>query len=240
MMLNPERIQELGSLQQTLNYTFTDPALLNKALTHKSYVNEKTESLKNNERFEFLGDSVLDLIVSDYLITTYPNHSEGKLSKIRAAVVNEACLAELARTLNLGNYLLLGRGESQSGGRDKNSLLANAFEALVGALYQDGQLDSVKRVFMGKLEKEISARVDSRLFQDYKSELQEYTQTHQNCIPIYKVVSEKGPDHEKVFEVEVIIQNSPQGRGEGRNKKEAEQAAAREALSSFRNESDRS
>ncbi len=239
-MLTPERIRELGSLQETLVYTFKDPALLNKALTHKSYVNEKTETLKNNERFEFLGDSVLDLIVSDFLITAYPDFSEGKLSKIRAAVVNEGCLAKLARKLDLGKFLLLGKGESQSGGRNKNSLLANAFEALVGALYQDGQLPEVKRVFMGELKNEISKRIDSRLFQDFKSELQEYTQTHLNCIPSYKVVGEAGPDHEKTFEVEVIFQGSPKGKGQGRNKKEAEQAAASEALNNFRKESNTS
>lgn len=235
-MLNPERLQELATLQQSLAYEFKNPALLNKALTHKSYVNEKSETLKNNERFEFLGDSVLDLIVSDYLITAFPDFSEGKLSKIRAAVVNEGCLAELARKLDLGQYLLLGRGERQSGGHDKNSLLANAFEALVGALYKDGQLGEVERVFMGELKTQISKRIDSRLFQDFKSELQEYTQTHMNCIPSYKVVGEAGPDHEKTFEVEVNFQSGPQGRGQGRNKKEAEQAAARDALNSFRKE----
>ncbi len=233
-MLTPERLQELAPLQQSLAYEFKNPSLLNKALTHKSYVNEKSENLKNNERFEFLGDSVLDLIVSDYLITAYPDFSEGKLSKIRAAVVNEGCLAELARKLGLGQYLLLGRGESQSGGHDKNSLLANAFEALVGALYKDGQLGEVERVFMGEIKNQISKRIDSKLFQDFKSELQEYTQTHLNCIPSYKVVGEAGPDHEKTFEVEVTFQNSPQGRGQGKNKKEAEQAAAREALNNYR------
>ncbi len=231
--MSPERIEELGPLQQTLGYQFKNPALLNKALTHKSYVNEKVESLKNNERFEFLGDSVLDLIVSDYLITAFPDYSEGMLSKIRAAVVNEACLAELARRINLGDYLLLGRGESQSGGREKNSLLANAFEALVGAVFQDGRLDEVNRVFMGELKIRIADRVDSGLFQDFKSELQEYTQTHMNCIPAYKVVGETGPDHSKTFEVDVTVQNESKGRGKGKNKKEAEQAAAKEALRNF-------
>ena len=121
-MLPTERIQELASLQKQIGYTFRDTSLLNKALTHKSYVNENSESLKDNERFEFLGDSVLDLIVSGYMIKAFPDFAEGTLSKIRAAVVNESCLAELARQMDLGKYLLLGKGEASSGGREKNSL----------------------------------------------------------------------------------------------------------------------
>ncbi len=233
-MLDPERIQELEILQKALRYEFGDSNLLNKSLTHKSFANETIAALKDNERFEFLGDSVLDLIVSDHLVRNFPDFSEGKLSKVRAAVVNETCLAGLARNLELGRYLLLGKGEELSGGRDKSSLLANAYEALVGALYLDGGLEEVGRVFLNKLEAEILRRVDSKGFQDFKSELQEYTQTHLNCIPSYKVVAEHGPDHEKVFEVEVTIQSRPRGRGEGRNKKEAEQAAARESLNKFR------
>ncbi|MCA9484895.1 MAG: ribonuclease III [Nitrospina sp.] len=235
-MLDPERIQELEKLQKTLDYRFGDLNLLNKSLTHKSFVNETASPLKNNERFEFLGDSVLDLIVSDYLIGSFTDFSEGKLSKIRAAVVNETCLAGLARKLNLGRFLLLGKGEEQSGGRDKSSLLANAYEALTGAVYLDGGLGEVKRVFLGGLKQEIRQRVDSRGIQDFKSELQEYTQTHLNCIPAYRVVAEHGPDHEKTFEVELLIQNKAQGRGVGRNKKEAEQAAARQTLETLRPE----
>ena len=133
-MLPTERIQELTSLQKKIGYTFQDILLLNKALTHKSYVNENSESLKDNERFEFLGDSVLDLIVSGYMIKTFPDFAEGTLSKIRAAVVNESCLAELARQIDLGEYLLLGKGEASSGGREKNSLLANAYERMCSGL----------------------------------------------------------------------------------------------------------
>lgn len=233
-MLDPERIQELEILQDSLDYRFEDLNLLNKALTHKSFVNESTSSLKNNERFEFLGDSVLDLIVSDYLICTFSEFSEGRLSKLRASVVNESCLAELATQLDLGRFLLLGKGEEQSGGREKSSLLANAYEALTGALYLDGGLEKVKYVFMEVLKKEIHQRVDSKGFQDFKSELQEYTQTNLNCIPTYRVVAEHGPDHEKTFEVELRIQNKAGGVGVGRNKKEAEQAAARQTLKKLR------
>ena len=136
--VSADRANEVTPLQETLGYTFSDLRLLNKALTHKSYVNERNESLKHNERFEFLGDSVLDVLVSDYLVSKFSDYEEGTLSKIRAAVVNENCLAGLARKIELGNFLLLGKGENLSGGRDKPSILADAFEALAGALFRDG------------------------------------------------------------------------------------------------------
>ncbi|MCZ6541072.1 MAG: ribonuclease III [Nitrospinae bacterium] len=232
-MLSQKRIQELALLQEKIGYTFKNPELLNKALTHKSFVNENSQSLKDNERFEFLGDSVLDLIVSSYMVKTYPDFSEGTLSKIRAAVVNESCLAGLARDIDLGQYLLLGKGEESSGGRQKSSLLANAYEAVVGAVYQDSHLEAAMDIFLPVLQKEISQYANTAQFRDYKSGLQEYTQTEFNCIPHYKIVSEKGPDHAKEFEVVVVIQQGIRGRGRGKSKKEAEQGAARGALESF-------
>ena len=232
-MLPTERIQELDSLQKKLGYTFQNILLLNKALTHKSYVNENAESLKNNERFEFLGDSVLDLIVSDYSIKSFPDFAEGTLSKIRAAVVNESCLATLARQIDLGDYLLLGKGEAASGGREKNSLLANAYEALAGAIYFDSSLETALNIYLPVLSKEIAKYAETTRFRDYKSELQEYTQTHCNCIPQYRIVNETGPAHAKEFEVEVLVQETIHGRGTGKSKKEAEQAAANSALAGF-------
>ena len=232
-MLPTERIQELTSLQKKIGYTFQDILLLNKALTHKSYVNENSESLKDNERFEFLGDSVLDLIVSGYMIKTFPDFAEGTLSKIRAAVVNESCLAELARQIDLGVYLLLGKGEASSGGREKNSLLANAYEALAGAVYFDSGLDTAVEIYLPVLSKEIAKYAETARFRDYKSELQEYTQTHFNCIPKYQIVNEKGPAHAKEFEVTVLVEESIRGNGNGKSKKEAEQGAAKTALESF-------
>ncbi|MBI4384383.1 MAG: ribonuclease III [Nitrospinae bacterium] len=220
----------LTPLQETLRYRFKDIHLLSKALTHKSYVNEKTESLKHNERFEFLGDSVLDLIVSDYMVKKYSQYSEGALSKIRASVVNENCLAHLARKIDLGQYLLLGRGEDLSGGRNKNSLLANAFEAVVGAVYFDSDLQTAYGILMPLLEEEIERYADTCQFRDYKSDLQEYTQNKLVCVPSYRVVKESGPDHDKRFEVAVIVREETLGRGVGRSKKEAEQAAAKMAL----------
>ncbi len=232
-MLSTDRTQELACLQKQIGYTFRDISLLNKSLTHKSYVNENSQPLKDNERFEFLGDSVLDLIVSGYMIKAFPNFSEGTLSKIRAAVVNESCLTELARQIDLGKYLLLGKGEESSGGREKNSLLANAYEALAGAVYFDSDLETALNIYLPVLEKEIAKYAETARFRDHKSELQEYTQTHFNGIPNYKIVNEKGPAHAKEFEVVVLVQEIIRGRGNGKSKKEAEQAAAQSALKSF-------
>jgi ribonuclease III len=231
--VQPQRIKEVAPLQKTLGYTFNNLKLLNKALTHKSYVNEKNESIKHNERFEFLGDSVLDILVSDYLVCEFTDYAEGTLSKIRAAVVNENCLAGLARKIDLGKFLLLGKGEDLSGGRDKSSILANSFEAVAGALFRDGGLESASKVFMPLLEKEISSFSHSWNFRDFKSELQEYTQEKWVCTPSYNVIKELGPDHEKRFEVAVRVKNTVKGQGFGKSKKEAEQLAAKKAMENF-------
>ena len=232
-MVAKDRREELAPLQKSLGYDFKDIKLLNKALTHKSYVNETGENLKHNERFEFLGDSVLDLVVSDYMVRTYTDHKEGTLSKIRAAVVNESCLAKLARELDLGTFLLLGRGEEMSGGRNKASLLANAFEAMAGAIYFDSDLENAAKVILPRLKGDINKFAETRVTRDYKSDLQEYTQNKMSCIPSYKVIREIGPDHEKQFEIVVYIKEVNKGKGIGRSKKEAEQAAAKMALEDF-------
>jgi ribonuclease III len=227
------RMDELSALQKETKYKFIDIKLLNKALTHKSYANEKSENLKHNERLEFLGDSVLDILVSDYLVKKFSDFAEGTLSKIRAAVVNESCLAKLAQKIKLGNYLLLGRGEDLSGGRQKSSILADAFEAFAGAVFRDGGLNAASELFLPLLVEEISKTAESWSFRDFKSDLQEYTQNKLSCIPYYKVVREFGPDHAKEFEVAVVIKNKEQGKGLGRSKKEAEQAAAKIAMEKF-------
>ena len=228
-----ERINELVPLQKTLKYTFKDPKLLNKALTHKSYANEINPPIKNNERFEFLGDSVLDLIVSDYMVREYDDLTEGSLSKIRAAVVNESCLAKLAQDIGLGQYLLLGRGEYLSGGRQKISILANAYEALVGAIFYDSNLQTVSNIFLPEMIEEIDKYKNTLNFRDFKSDLQEYTQDRFTCIPSYQVVGEMGPDHDKRFNIEISVRNKVEGLGNGRSKKEAEQKAAKMALEKF-------
>ncbi len=232
-MISENRLAQLSALEKNLGYKFNDSFLLNKALTHKSYTNEQGGDLKNNERFEFLGDAVLDLIVSDYSIQTFLDRSEGSLSKIRAAVVKESCLALAANSLNLGEFLLLGKGEEFSGGRNKSSLLANAFEAVAGAIFKDGGLESANKVFLPLLKEEINKVAQTSEFRDYKSELQELTQYKFSCIPSYKVVSEKGPDHQKTFQVSVFVKKGLLGTGTGKNKKQAEQSAAQEALLAY-------
>jgi len=233
MDFSETRMEQLDSLQDRIKFKFSDIKLLNKALTHSSYANENSEPIKHNERLEFLGDSVLDILVSDYLVNRYSEFAEGTLSKIRAAVVNETCLARLAKNIKLGNYLLLGRGEDLSGGREKASILADTFEALAGAVYCDGKFDAASNTFLPLLIEEITKTAQSWSFRDFKSDLQEYTQNKLVCIPSYKVVREIGPDHAKKFEVIVIIKNEVEGKGFGRSKKEAEQAAAKMAMENY-------
>lgn len=232
-MVAKNRREALAKLEESLDYSFREIKLLNKALTHKSYVNEKDESIKHNERFEFLGDSVLDLVVSDYMVRKYKDYKEGTLSKIRAAVVNESCLADLARKLDLGAFLLLGKGEEMSGGRNKASLLANAYEAVAGAIYFDSNLETAANVILPQIKNEINNFAETRISRDYKSYLQEYTQNKLFCIPVYKVTRETGPDHEKQFEVVVLVKDVKKGKGIGRSKKEAEQGAAKVALEKY-------
>ena len=233
MNFSETRIEQLNSLQERIKFKFSDIKLLNTALTHRSYANENSETLKHTERLEFLGDSVLDILVSDYLVHEYSEFAEGTLSKIRATVVNETCLAKLANNIKLGNYLLLGRGEDLSGGRGKASILADTFEALAGAVFCDGRFDAASNIFLPLLIDEITNTARSWSFRDFKSDLQEYTQNKLVCIPSYKVVREIGPDHAKRFEVVVMIKNEGEGKGFGRSKKEAEQAAAKMAMENY-------
>ena len=222
---------DLTTLQDLLLYQFRSIDYLKQALVHKSYANEKKEQgIQDNERLEFLGDAVLDLIVSESLVENYPSYSEGRLSKLRALVVNESSLSTVARSLGLGDYILLGRGEDQSGGRDKNSILADTFEAVIAAIYIDSGLPEVSRFVLPLLEDRIGevARSDSPM--DFKTELQELSQSLRGVLPSYRVVQESGPDHEKVFLVELSLDSAIISTGKGRSKKAAEQDAARKAL----------
>jgi ribonuclease III len=228
-MLAGERQAQLTSLEEALSYSFNRLELLNQALTHKSFVHEQHPELEHNERLEFLGDVVLGLVISDYCFMKFADRAEGELSKLRAALVNEAHLAKIARRLELGNYLLLGRGEEHTGGRDKPSLLADTLEAVIAAIYLDSSLADVYRVVIRAFQAELQSVLNDAST-DYKSELQEFTQEKFGCIPSYIVVREYGPDHEKVFEVELTIGGRLQGMGAGKSKKEAEQAAARQVL----------
>jgi ribonuclease-3 len=224
----------LDSLQAALAYRFTNPVLLQEALTHKSFINErKTTGGSHNERLEFVGDAVLSLVVSEQLAALLPQSSEGALSKHKARLVSESMLAHVARRLRVGDCLRLGRGEELSRGREKDSLLANALEALIAAVYLDGGLESSRRVVIGLLERELRQVVTQQHRpgeDDYKTQVQEWCQRRFDSLPSYKVVRESGPDHDKIFEVEVAVNGKVVGRGTGRSKKEAEQTAAKQAL----------
>ncbi len=219
----------LSEFQQRISYSFRDPALLERSLTHKSYANENRVP-SHNERMEFLGDSVLNLVISESLMRSCPDSSEGDLSRLRAAIVSEAALARVARAIGLGEHILLGRGEEQTGGRDKDSLLANSLEALIASIYLDSgkqAADSFVMRFFGDI---ITGACASRGSFDYKTQLQELCQERVRQLPDYRMVSESGPDHQKQFTVEVWINGRLSGRGTGRSKKEAEQRAAKEGL----------
>ncbi len=219
----------LSDIQERIAYQFSNIALLERAMTHKSYANENRISY-HNERMEFLGDSVLNLAVSEYLMKTCPDSTEGDLSRLRAAVVSEPALSAIAREIGLGSYILLGRGEEQTGGRDKDSLLANCLEALIASIYLDTGKEAAAAFVIRFFKDMIRKTCASRVILDNKTELQELCQERLKQLPEYKIVSETGPDHQKQFAVEVWIKGRLSGRGIGRSKKEAEQRAAKEAL----------
>lgn len=201
------------------------------ALTHKSYVNEhRDEGWEDNERLEFLGDAVIDLVVSEYLMSRFPLAREGDLSKLRAAVVDEAGLAAMGRALGLGELLRLGRGEELTGGREKASLLADTMEAVIAAVFLDGGLEAAHALVDRFLDDAYAGAETGSLDRDWKTQLQEMGQARHRSSPRYRVVAEVGPDHAKTFEIEVELGGSVLGRGSGRSKKDAEQAAARVAL----------
>ena len=219
-------------LMNKIGYEFKNIEILNQALTHSSYANEhRKNKICNNERLEFLGDSVLGLSVSDYIFMKYPNYPEGELTKLRATVVCEPSLAYMARKMSLGKYLLLGNGEAATGGRSRDSILADAFESLIGAIYLDGGLDFAKRFVLTNLEDIIHNAVNGiEIFIDYKTQLQEILQKQTKSKIDYKILKEEGPDHNKIFYMEVKVGNKIIGTGYGRSKKEAEQSSARKAL----------
>ena len=218
-----------SDIQQRLGYTFNDEELLERALTHKSYSNEYRVT-SHNERMEFLGDAVLGLVVSEFLMNVCPDSTEGDLSRFRAAVVSEPALASVAREIGLGDYLRLGKGEDQSGGRNKDSLLADSLEALIASVYLDGGKDAAKSLVISIFEAMIMKTCAGGTSLDYKTKLQEICQERIKQLPEYRIVSETGPDHQKQFEMEVWINGRLSGHGIGKSKKEAEQGAAREAL----------
>ena len=231
--------QDTAPLFERLGYTFQDLSLFRQSITHKSFANENPDKKSgDNERLEFLGDAVLDLVVSDLLMERLAESSEGELSKLRARLVSATALAEIARELGLGAYLRMGKGEELSGGREKNSLLADALEALLAAIYLDSRgrngMTEVARVIEALQARNLESAVQERGGVDFKTELQEVVQKRFKETVRYRVTREDGPDHDKRFEVNVSFKEREFGRGAGRSKKQAEQAAAKQALEDFR------
>jgi len=218
-------MNDYSHLEKRLDYTFKDKQLIIEALTHKSY-----KKPYNNERLEFLGDAVLDLIVGEYLFNKFPNSDEGILSKIRASLVNETGFTLLARNIDLGNHIYLSLAEENNNGRDKPSLLSNAFEAVIGAIYLEAGLDEVKDIVI-KLLEEGHPKIDLQsLSKDYKTALQELTQATHGVTPLYEMLGSSGPDHKKEFEIAIILDNRTISKAKGKSKKEAQQKAAQIAL----------
>jgi ribonuclease-3 len=218
-------------LARDIGVAFSNPDLLQQSLYHRSYLNEAPDrEIESNERMEFLGDAVLGLIVSEKLYRDYPTLSEGHLSQIRATLVRWDALAHAAQRIGLGSYLVLGRGEELSGGRERPSNLAGAFEALIGAAFLDGGMTKARKLVLKLLKPDFEQIAEQGATADSKSELQHVAQTRWHQIPEYKLISSEGPDHAKLFTVEVGVGEQVLGRGQGRNKKQAELNAARQAL----------
>ncbi|GHO84472.1 ribonuclease III [Dictyobacter formicarum] len=216
-------------LEEILGVKFQDANLLRLALTHRSYIYETPGvGQSSNERLEFLGDSILALISADFLYRTFPNLSEGELTDVRAVLVRTETLANFAREINLGNFLLMGKGEQHSGGGQR--VQASAFEAVLGAIYLDQGLEVVRQFLLPRLDPLAHTIVTKRLFKDNKSLFQELAQAHEGITPSYRLVSQEGPSHNREFTVEVMLGDRVAGRGQGRNKQTAEQEAARGAL----------
>jgi len=225
-------IKELKAFEDIINYKFNNIGTLEKSLTHSSYSNEdKSYSRVNNERLEFLGDAVLSISVSRFIFDQYPDYPEGDLTKLRSQVVCEDTLSLVAENLHIGKFLLLGKGEETSGGRERKSILADAVEAIIAAIYIDGGYKKAEEFVLSNLTKYIQLAVKGNIVSDYKSFLQEYYQSKsQTCKIRYVVTKEEGPDHEKLFHVNVLVNKVIVGRGSGKSKKLAEQDAAKTAL----------
>ena len=220
--------ESIRAFEEKIGYEFRDKTYIQTALTHSSFANEHKE-FNYNERLEFLGDSVLGLVVSDYLFRARNDLPEGKLTRLRANVVCEESLSVVARKINLGDHLFLGKGEKTSGGSDRDSILADATEAVIAAIYLDGGFDQAKDFILSNLRDTIAKNIDGNIFRDYKTILQEIIQGNNGKIS-YKLVGESGPDHNKEFEMQVKCGQDTIGIGKGKNKKEAEKEAARDAL----------
>lgn len=217
-------------LQKTTSITFTDQALLKQAFVHRSYLNESSWTKESNERLEFLGDAILSFLTSHFLYRTYPNYPEGTLTNVRSSLVKTKSLAGVADSLHLGDLLLLSKGEEDSGGRQNTSLLADTFEALLGAIFLDQGIETAKKLLEQFLFPNAADIIQNKSYIDYKSLLQEIIQEQSKISPIYRVSKSEGPDHAKTFWVDARLEDKVLGSGMGKSKQEAEQAAATNAL----------
>ncbi|CAM3171196.1 ribonuclease III [Streptobacillus felis] len=228
---------DFEELMSKINYTFKNKKLLLEALTHSSYVNEhNSPNIKDNERLEFLGDSVMDLITTEYIFTKNLNSTEGELSKFKSKIISETVFATISRDLDLGNYIFLSNSENISGGRERNSVLGDVFEALIGAIYLDSDYPTTREIVIKLLDSKIKNLDQIEWVSDYKSALQEITQLKFKVTPIYTVVKEDGPDHDKTFEVEVSVEDKVFGKGVAKSKKMAEKIAAKQAIEKLNKE----
>jgi len=223
---NSERKQELRLFEKNTGLRFRNYSLLNQACSHRSYSNEHPQNRENNERLEFLGDAVLGLVVSTYLFKVLPDRAEGDLAKIKSIVVSEESLSLIAKELEIDKLLLMGKGEENSGGRAKKALLADGLEAIIGACYLDSDFETAQQFVLRILVPEINKVLEDKHKKDYKTLLQELVQKELRTYPRYNIVSKTGPDHDRTYVMEVVVQNQSMGLGTGKNKKEAEQAAA--------------
>ena len=226
---------ELEPLERRIGYRFKDRGLLEHALTHRSRVHEDASGgVFDNESMEFLGDSVLGFAIADMLFRQFPHHNEGQKSKLKASIVSAASLARLGEKINLGEFLILGRGEEKTGGRRKLALIADCYEALIAAVYLDGGIEParafIERQFAGLIQEARRTGAHAAFTEDYKSALQEWLQSHDRGLPAYRLAGEIGPAHRRLFDVEVVVNGIPVARAEGKSKKEAAQAAAKLAL----------
>jgi len=225
--IKKHRTRQLTALQNKIKVKFKDKSLLDNSLVHRSFVNESGNGkINDNERLEYLGDSVLGLIINEYIYNRFYDYPEGDLAKIKSAVVSESTLAKIAREINLGSFLIMGKGEELSGGRDRTSILANSFEAVIGAVYLDSGLKTCRKFVLSFLKKEIE-RIDSMSYlRDPKTTLQEYVQKKYKERPVYEVIEENGPDHRKEFIVRLLINGKEAAKGSGSSKRKAEMYAA--------------
>ncbi|MFH2012948.1 MAG: ribonuclease III [Pseudomonadota bacterium] len=231
LIMEKSRAKKLRELQNRISYKFKNLNLLNQALTHKSFANERQlKAFNDNEKLELLGDSVLDVIITHMLMERFPEYTEGDLSKARATIVNERRLSSIAKSLTLGDFLLLSKGEEITNGRDKDSILAASFEALVASIYLDRGFNRVFKVISRHFSSILTEEKNEGFYKDFKTQLQEHSQSNFKTTPRYVLTGESGPDHDKTFQIDILINGKVFGKGLGKNKKEAEQRAAKEAL----------